>query len=314
MRAVVIGGGTGSFTVLRGLKTKVDDLTAVVSMFDSGGSTGLLRDEFGILPPGDVRRCLIALADENDNVLRQLFMFRFDEHSSLQGHSFGNLFLTALTEITGSDAEAIRQAAKILRVKGHVLPVSFDNCHLCAELENGLKLKGEKNIDVPAHDPNLHIVKAWLEPSARANPEAVDAILKADLIVIGPGDLFTSIIPNLLVEGIPEALKRAKGRKVYVCNLMTKYGETTSYKASDHLREIKKYGGSPDVIVCNNAKGSAVLLKKYAAQHQFPVIIDKPDIEKLGVKLVAGDIMASPDLIRHDSEKLAELLVKLVKD
>src|SRR3990172_9172937 len=133
MNAVVIGGGTGSFTVLRGLKTKVDDLTAVVSMFDSGGSTGLLRDEFGILPPGDVRRCLIALADESDNVLRQLFMFRFDEHSSLQGHSFGNLFLTALTEITGNEAAAIQQASKILRIKGMVLPVSFDNCHVHAK-------------------------------------------------------------------------------------------------------------------------------------------------------------------------------------
>ncbi len=313
MKAVVIGGGTGSFTVLRGLKTEVDDLTAVVSMFDSGGSTGLLRDEFGILPPGDVRRCLIALADESDNVLRQLFMFRFDEHSSLQGHSFGNLFLTALTEITGSEAEAIRQASRILRIKGRVLPVSFDNCHLCAELENGLKLKGEKNIDVPAHDPNLRIVKAWLEPPASANKEAVDAILKADLVVIGPGDLFTSVVPNLLVKGIPEALKRTKAKKVYVCNLMTKPGETPSFKASDHLREVVKYGGSPDFIVCNNAKGSSVLLKKYAAQHQFPVMVDKEEIDKMGIKLVAGDVMAAPELIRHDSEKLANLLVGLVK-
>lgn len=313
MRAVVIGGGTGSFTVLRGLKSKVEDLSAVVSMTDSGGSTGLLRDEFGILPPGDVRKCLIALADESDNILRQLFLFRFDEHSSLQGHSFGNLFLTALTEITGSEAEAIRQASRILRIKGRVLPVSFDNCQLCAELENGLKLKGEKNIDVPAHDPNLRIVKAWLEPDATANPEAVDAILKADLIVIGPGDLFTSIVPNLLVKGIPEALKRTKGKKVYVCNLMTKPGETPSFKASDHLREIQKYGGSPDIIVCNIAKGTPALLQKYASQHQFPILVDKAEIEKMGVKLVTGDVMAAPELIRHDSEKLAQLLIGLVK-
>ena len=311
MRVVVIGGGTGSFTVLRGLKSKVDDLSAVVSTFDSGGSTGLLRDEFGILPPGDVRRCLIALADENENVMRQLFMFRFDEHSSLQGHSFGNLFLTALSEITGNEAEAVSQASKILRIKGRVLPVSFDKSHVNAELENGDIVKGEKNIDVPKHDPNLRIVKTWLEPDAKANPEAVDAITKADLIVLGPGDLFSSIVPNLLVKGISEALKRTKAKKVYVCNLMTKPGETTSFKASDHLIEIQKYGGSPDLIVCNSAKGTPVLLNRYSQQNQFPVIVDKEEIEKLGVKLIAGDVMSTPELIRHDSEKLAKLLIKL---
>jgi len=312
MKVVVIGGGTGSFTVLRGLKDKVEGLSAVVSMFDSGGSTGLLRDEFGILPPGDVRRCLIALADEND-MLRKLFMFRFDEHSSLQGHSFGNLFLTALTEITGSEAEAIRQASKILRIKGSVLPVSFDNCHVCAELENGLTIKGETNIDVPKHDPNLRIVKTWLAPEAKANPEAVDAILQADLVVIGPGDLFSSIIPNLLVKGIPEALKKTKAKKVYVCNLMTKLGESTGFKASDFVREIKRYGGVPDAVVCNTSKGSPVLLKKYANQNQFPVFVDEKEIEKLNVKLAAGDVMSTPELIRHDSEKLANFLIKLAR-
>jgi len=310
MKVVVIGGGTGSFTVLRGLKDKVEDLSAVVSMFDSGGSTGLLRDEFGILPPGDVRRCLIALADEND-MLRKLFMFRFDEHSSLQGHSFGNLFLTALTEVTGNEAEAIRQASKILRIKGRVLPVSFDNCHVIAELENGHVIKGETNIDIPQHDPNLRIIKTWLEPPAKANPEAVDAILKADIVVIGPGDLFSSIVPNLLVKGIPEALKKTKAKKVYVCNVMTKYGETTGYKASDFLNEIIKYGGSPDFIVCNTAKGSSALLKKYEQQNQFPVIIDEENIKKTRVKLATGDVISSAEIIRHDSEKLSNLLVKL---
>lgn len=310
MRVVVIGGGTGSFTVLRGLKSRVEELSAVVSMFDSGGSTGLLRDEFGILPPGDVRRCLVALADEND-VLRKLFMFRFDEHSSLKGHSFGNLFLTALTEVTGSEQEAIRQASKILRINGRVLPVSFDNCNVFAELENGVKIKGETNIDVPRHDPNLRIVKTWLEPSANASADAVDAILKADLVVLGPGDLFTSVIPNLLVKGIPEALKKSNAKKVYVCNLMTKHGETTSFKASDHLKEIIKYGGCPDVIICNSSKGSSSLLQKYASQNQFPVIVDAEAVSKLKVKLVSADVMSAPDLIRHDSEKLAELLLKL---
>ncbi len=313
MNVVVIGGGTGSFTVLRGLKNKVDNLCAVVSMFDSGGSTGLLRDEFGILPPGDVRRCLIALADESDDVLRQLFMFRFDEHSSLQGHSFGNLFLTALTEVTGSEAEAIKQASRILRIKGRVLPVSLDNCHVNAELENGQKIRGETNIDVPLHDPNLRIVKTWLVPEAKANPEAVDAILKADVVIIGPGDLFSSIVPNLLVKGIPEALKKSKAKKVYVCNVMTKFGETTGFKASDFLNEIIKYGGSPDFILCNTGKGSSALLKKYADQNQFPVNVDEPAIKKAGIKLVTGDVISAAEIIRHDSEKLANALIKLAR-
>jgi len=309
MKVVVIGGGTGSYTVLRGLKGKVD-LSAVVSMFDSGGSTGLLRDEFGILPPGDVRRCLVALADEN-NILRQLFTFRFDEHSSLKGHSFGNLFLTALTEISGNEADAIRQAEKILKIKGKVFPVSFDDATLCAELEDGTQIKGENNIDSPAHDPTLKIVNTWLEPNAKANPEAVNAIRKADLVIIGPGDLFTSIIPNLLVKGITEALKKTKAKKVFVCNLMTKPGETPSFKASDFLKDIQKYGGSPDCMLCNSAEGSSALVKKYASQNQFPVTIDEEAIEKLGVELITGDVMATPELIRHNSEKLAKLLMKI---
>ncbi|MEM3154874.1 MAG: YvcK family protein [Candidatus Woesearchaeota archaeon] len=312
MKVVVIGGGTGSFTVLRGLKDKVEDLSAVVSIFDSGGSAGLLRDEFGILPPGDVRRCLVALADEND-MLRKLFMFRFDEHSSLQGHSFGNLFLTALTEITGSEAEAIRQASRILRIRGRVLPVSYDLCHVCAELENGQKIKGETNIDIPRHDPNLRITKLWLEPSAQANPEAVNAIVQADLVVIGPGDVYSSIIPNLLAKGIPEALKKTKAKKVYVCNVMTKHGETTGFKASDFLNEIVKYGGSPDLIICNTGQGSPALLKKYANQNQFPVQIDTDKIEKTGVKLITGDVISSAEIIRHDSEKLSKLLISLAR-
>jgi len=310
MKVVVIGGGTGSFTVLRGLKNKVENLTSIVTMFDSGGSSGLLRDEFGILPPGDVRRGLVALADEDD-MLRKLFMFRFDEHSSLKGHSFGNLFLTALAEITGSGAEAIKQAAKILRIKGEVIPVSLGDCHVCAELDNGKVLKTEKDLSFPQHDPSLHVVKAWLEPEAKANPEAVNAILKADLVVIGPGGLFWSIVPNLLVKGIPEALKKTKAKKVYVCNLMTNPGETSGFKASDYVRTVVEYGCKPDFVICNTAKGSFALLKKYANQNQFPVIVDEKEIEKLGVKLVTGDVMSAPELIRHDSEKLSNLLVKL---
>ncbi len=311
MRIVVIGGGTGSFTVLRGLKGKVEHLTSIVTMFDSGGSAGLLRDEFGILPPGDVRRGLVALADEDD-MLRKLFMFRFDEHSSLQGHSFGNLFLTALTEITGNEAEAIKHAAKILRIKGEVLPVSLDHSHVCAELNNKLTIRTEKDLSVPRHDPSLHVVRCWLEPEAKAHPEAVDAILKADMIVVGPGGLFWSIVPNLLVKGIPEALRRAKGKKVYVCNLMTNPGETAGFKASDYVKTVVEYGLTPDVVICNTAQGAPMLLRKYSNQNQFPVIVDDKELEKLGVKIVKGDVMSASEIIRHDSEKLSKLLVKLV--
>lgn len=311
MKVVVIGGGTGSFTVLRGLKNKVDDICAIVSMFDSGGSSGLLRDEFGMLPTGDVRRCLIALADDDDNVLRQLFMFRFDEDSSLHGHSFGNLFLTALTELSGGEAEAIRQASRILRVKGRVIPVSLDKSDVCAELENKQVIKGEANIDIPHHDPNLRIVRVWLEPGANANEEAVSAIMGADLVVIGPGDLFTSIIPNLLVAGISGALEKTKARKVYVCNVMTKHGETTGFKASDFLKEIIEYGGHPDFIVCNTGTGSPKLLQKYKSQNQFPVVVDEDKIKVMRVQLVKGEVMSGEEIIRHDSERLADLLVKL---
>lgn len=308
-KIVVIGGGTGSFTVLRGLKGRVS-LSAVVSMFDSGGSTGVLRDEFGVLPPGDVRRCLVALADE-DSVLRKLFAYRFAEESSLRGHSFGNLFLTALAEIAGSEKEAIRQAERILHVKGRVLPVSLDHCQLCAELEDGTTVRGEANIDIPSHDPGLKITKVWLEPPAKANEAAVKAIEGADVVVIGPGDLFTSVVPNLLVKGIPEALERSGAKKVYVCNLMTKPGETSGFSASEHLRSVLAYGGKVDVMVCNSTEGSPGLLKKYAEKHQLPVKVDEEAIRNAGVELVCGDVMTAPELIRHDSEKLARLLLAL---
>ncbi len=312
MKVVVIGGGTGSFTVLRGLKGRVEHLTSIVTMFDSGGSAGLLRDEFGILPPGDVRRGLVALADEDD-MLRKLFMFRFDEHSSLQGHSFGNLFLTALTEITGSDSEAIKHAAKILRIKGDVLPVSLDHSNVCAELDNGMVIRTEKDLSVPRHDPKLYVVKCWLEPEAKAHAEAVDAILKADVVVLGPGGLFWSIVPNLLVKGIPEALKKTKAKKIYVCNLMTNPGETASFKASDYVRTLQKYGCSPDIVICNTEKGSASLLRKYASQNQFPVIVDEEQVKSTGVRLVTGDVISASEIIRHDSEKLASLLISLIQ-
>jgi len=312
---VVIGGGTGSYTVLRGLRDKVENLSAVVSMFDDGGSTGLLRDEFGILPPGDVRRCLLALADENgDNTLRELFTYRFEKDSSLKGHSFGNLLLTALQQITGSEAEAIRRAEKILNIKGRVLPVSFDNARLCAEMEDGRRVLGESAIDIPFRNPNLKINNIWLEPKAVANAEAVRAIEEAELIVIGPGDLFTSLIPNFLVKGIKEALARSRAKKVYICNLMTKPGETSALSAADHLERIIWYGVKPDLIICSQAEVDLNILEKYLADGQHPVVIDPERIAALGVELVVENLITAPELIRHDSEKLARLLLFVIPD
>jgi len=196
-KIVVIGGGTGTFTVLRGLKEYPYDISAVVSMFDSGGSAGILRDEHGILPPGDIRKCLVALSHgEQEKTLRELFNYRFKSGDSLKGHTFGNILLTALTELHKSEDKAIKIAGKLLNIQGKVLPVSLEQSHLCVELEDGSIIEGEVNIDIPKHDGNLRIKKAFLKPEVRGTSEAIDAILDADMVVIGPGDLYTSIIPK----------------------------------------------------------------------------------------------------------------------
>lgn len=311
---VVIGGGTGCPTVLRGLK-KYDDieLTAVVSMFDSGGSTGVLRDEFGILPPGDVRRCLVALAEDNDeNIVRELFNYRFGTDCSLKGHSFGNLFLTALTKITGSEVEAIKKAAKVLNINGKVLPVSVDHAHLCAELENGQIVVGETNIDVPKHDGTMRIARVFLKPEATIYSETKRAIEEADVIVIGPGDLYTSIIPNLLVKGMPEALQKTQAKKVYVCNLMTKWGETNGFMASDFVREVLKYAHSTtlDHVICNRKHVKNDVLQRYAQERASPVEVDDA-LKKHARAVIVGDFVGEAELSRHDSDKLAKVLVTL---
>ncbi|HVS79907.1 MAG TPA: gluconeogenesis factor YvcK family protein [Candidatus Paceibacterota bacterium] len=319
-RFVVIGGGTGSHAVLRGLKRYPLDLTAVVSMFDSGGSTGMLRDEFGILPPGDVRRCLVALAEENaprgngrrggPNILRELFNYRFSEESSLKGHSIGNLFLTALTQILGNEALAIREAGKVLNIKGRVLPVSLTNAHLHAELEDGTVIRGETNIDIPKHDGSKRIRRAFLEPAAFAFEETEAAIRNADAIIIGPGDLYTSIIPNLLVKGIPEAIRESRATKIFVCNVMTKWGETNGFKASDFAREALFYSGLDafDYVICSSTPLSLPTLRRYSEEKSFPVICD-PLLGNFARRVVREDVALASDIIRHDSEKLASVII-----
>ena len=223
---VVIGGGTGSYNVLSGLKNTPCRITAVVAMTDSGGSSGRLRDEFGHLPPGDARQALLALSpdDHASMLLRQLFNYRFDRGSGLDGHSYGNLFLTALPEITGSTEAAIREAGRLLGIKGQVLPVTLTNVSLCARLENGKEVIGEANLDRRTVDPDVPIDYVFLKPNAFVYPETAQALEKADAIVIGPGDLYTSVIANLVVDGVAAAIRRSPAKKIYICNLMTKLG------------------------------------------------------------------------------------------
>lgn len=310
-RIVTIGGGTGSYTSLRGLKKYENaELTAVVSMMDSGGSTGRLRDEFGYLPPGDVRQCLIALSPES-HALRKLFEYRFDKGEGLNGHSLGNLFITALTHITGKEDEAIREAAKILNIKGKVIPVTTTNCQIGAVLENNQTIVGEDNICNPKHDHNLRIKKLFIVPEAKAHPDAVNSILKADKIVFGPGGLFNSVIPNLLVSGIKDAIIKSNAKKIYVCNIMTRYGDSAGFKASDFVMEIEKYLGKDvlDYVICNNKKPSKQLLDKYKKEKAEFV---EPDIESNEkYKVIKTDLLDDIHLARHNPDKLAKTIMEL---
>lgn len=312
-KIVTIGGGSGSYAVLSGLKDFDLDITAVVTTFDSGGSSGILRDELGILPPGDVRRCLVALADDRQQkVLRDLFNFRFDEKSSMNGHSFGNLFLAALSSIYGGDIEAIRKASTLLGLKGKVLPVSLDKSHIHAILEDGAEIVGETNIDIPQHDGNLKIAKAFLDPAASIYEETDEAIRAADVIVIGPGDLYSSIIPNLLVGGMKEALAASAAKKVVICNLMTKWGETHGFKASDMVAEIVKYSGIEklDYAICNTETLDAGLVAAYEKEKQYPMICDDK-IEEYAETVIRGDFFSEADIARHDADKIAKTLISL---
>jgi uncharacterized cofD-like protein len=309
-KVVVIGGGTGVFTLLTGLKNYFEDISAVVTVADEGGSSGMLREDFGILPPGDIRRALVALSSTDNKTLSELFNYRFTE-GRLSEHSFGNLMLTALERITGSFEGAIAEAGEILAVKGSVIPVTLEDVHLEVQLENGSTIRGEHNIDVPKHDGSLKIVKAWLTPEAKANPRAMEAILKADVVVVGPGDIYTSIVPNLLVKGIANALKRTKAEVLYVVNLTTKFGETNGFTARDFLDTIEAYAGKGvvDQVLINNRKPSPRLLKAYMAAKAEWV---KGDLEGYKtLKVVRADIVRQKGFLRHDPEKTAKLIYKI---
>lgn len=313
----VIGGGTGSFNLLSGLKHHQNlDIQSIVTMMDSGGDSGRLRDEFGVLPPGDARRCLVALSEETQ-LLRDLFSYRFNDSSSLQGRSFGNLFFLALTQILESEEGAIKAIERILKIRGKVIAVTLDHSHLCAELVDGTTVFGEGNIDLPKHDISVPIRRVYLKPEANANREAVDAIKNSDFVVLAPGNLFTSTIPNLLVKGIPEALQQTRAQLVYVMNFMTIHGETYGYTASHHVEQIKRYAGRvPDAVVVHRGKVPNELVLKYRAQEASQVKIDIERLFHMGVKNIkSGDLMCyARSFVRHDPERTAETLVELFEE
>ena len=316
---VVIGGGTGSYNVLTGLKNTPCRITAVVAMTDSGGSSGRLRDEFGHLPPGDLRQCLLALSqdDHASMLLRQLFNYRFDKGTGLGGHSFGNLFLTALTEITGSTDAAIREAGRLLGIKGQVLPVTLTNVALGARLENGKEVIGEANLDRRIVDPDVPIDYVFLKPKAFVYPLTAQTLETADAIVIGPGDLYTSIITNLLVDGVTSAIRRSKAKKIYICNLMTKHGESDGFKASDFVREVCSYLGDEsalDYVIVNNAPLPEKILQRYAPERSFPVECDEAECKRLVPGVVAADLLAVGQFVRHDSQRLADTILRIVDE
>ena len=319
---VCIGGGTGTFVALSGLKTYPVNLTAIVTMSDSGGSNKRIRDEFGLLPTSDIRQCLIALAAEKGNtgIIRKLFMYRFEKGEGIKGMTFGNLFMAALSDILGSQEDAIQATSKVLRINGSVVPVTFSDTNLYATYENGHTVTEEHFIDEPTHDGQLRITDIYLKPKAQANPQALNAIAHADLIVLGPGDLYTSLLPNLLVTGVAKAIARSKAKKVYVMNLMTKYGQTYGFGALDHIAVLEKYiGKTLDVVLVNSASFTQKVLKKYEEMKEFPVVDDldrassykvirAPLVSREHVEKSSTDTLVR-SLIRHDSTKLARKIM-----
>jgi uncharacterized cofD-like protein len=317
-KVVVIGGGTGTFTVLTGLKRYPLNLTAVVAMSDDGGSTGILRDELGVLPPGDVRQCLVALSS-SDQLMRTLMNYRFAD-GGLKGHSFGNLLLSALEKITGSFDSAVEKTGDILRIEGRVVPATLEKVTLVAKV-------GQKTVrgQVAVHETtfNGNLKSITLEPNAAANPKALQALKDADFIIIGPGDFYSSLVPNLLVEGLPEALRKSKAKKIYMCNLVSRKEHNPNYSVAEFTRKIEEYIGGPvDIVVYNNKLPNPDLIKKYARDGE--VITRWDDLpeqrELIGADLITrvfpqlqkGDILQR-NFIRHDPARLASILVRRIQ-
>jgi len=306
---VVMGGGTGLATLLSGLKHYTADLTAVVTVADDGGSSGRLRREMGILPPGDIRNCLVALA-EDESLMGRLFQYRFDE-GPLSGHSFGNLFLAALTKVTDDFEEAVRLSSKILATRGKVLPASLDLVTLRAELDDGRIVEGQSAIA----DSNRACRNIFLEPrDARPTDAVLEAIDKAQIIVIGPGSLFTSIIPNLLIEKIADAVEAAACPRVFVCNVMTQPGETLGFSVAEHLDALIAHTrpGIVDTMIVNTIEPPSPIVEFYSAKGAAPVLVDRDRLEAIGINFVFAEVASGGNYFRHDSRKLADAIMSLL--
>ena len=325
IKIVTIGGGTGSFTLLSGLKKYPVEISAIVSMADDGGSTGRLRDELGVLPPGDVRQCLVALSEESEK-MRELFNYRF-EKGDLKGHSFGNLFLSALEKISGSFSRGVDEAIKILKVRGKVMPVTDDDVNLFIKLKSGKIIAGENQINHSYEIEKMGIEKIYLNPPARANRAAIKAITEADFIVIGPGNHYCSVIPNFLVEGISQAIKKSKAKVIYNCNLVNKQGHTENFDLDDYVFSINSFIGKDrvDFVVFNSKKPPKKLIEIYENKKELLVKFNLEKIRTRKYKIVNTDVLSGKSvkysksdaianmraLIRHDSDKLAKALIMI---
>ncbi len=300
----VIGGGHGLSVLLRGIKSSTSNVSAVVTVADDGGSSGRLREELGILPPGDLRNCLVALAD-TEPLMEKLFQYRFEGNTALAGHSFGNLFIAAMNEVTGDMETALQESSKVLAVKGRVLPASKEHVRLDAIMQDGTIVEGESQI--PEAHKKIRRVRLFPKKVA-AVPAAIEAIESADAIILGPGSLYTSIMPNLLVEGVARALKKSKAIKIYICNVMTQPGETDDYTVSAHARAILEHtgGGTIDYVLVN----SAPIVGEVPGSS--PVEIDEEKINAMGMGLVKADLISAKEPGRHDPEKLCAAVMKMI--
>jgi uncharacterized cofD-like protein len=316
-KIVVIGGGTGLSTLLTGLKNKTSNITAIVTVADDGGSSGRLREEFGVLPPGDIRNCLVALSDSGD-LLGDLFQFRFKKGAGLHGHNFGNLFITALVSVAGDFASAIRESSKVLAIRGKVYPATLQTVKLVVKRENGTETVGECRIREVKDSP---ISKLRLMPSdCKATTESVEAIRQADAIILGPGSLYSSVMPNLLIEGIQREIIKSKAPKIYICNVMTEAGETDNYSVSDHVRVIIKHT-HPNMInycIANVARSSKSLYDKYRDnENKLPVKIEENDEKWMAqerITLVKAEIASGQEFVRHDTDKLSEVIMNIISN
>ena len=306
-KIVAMGGGTGLSALLRGLKEYTSNITAVVTVTDDGGSSGILKADFDVLPPGDIRDCLVALAD-TESSMHDLFNYRFDKGQGLAGHSLGNLLLIAVSEMKGDFYGAVKEIAEVLAIRGRVIPSTLTKVTLCARTRNGRVIQGETKITAAGEE----IEQVFLKPDVCHPPEdALEAIMDADAVILGPGSLYTSIIPNLLVGGVNEALDKTKAKIIYICNVMTQHGETEGYDAQGHLKALQRHLGNrkPDYIVVNVGDFPDSLLEKYRAEGSHPVKYSTRQLENMGVEVIKGSFAEKDDFIRHDSKKLARAIL-----